>query len=80
MVVEGSAAHGVEDILKEVQLIEEVIGVYPVFVGDDEEGRLDRPALCRNKNFSQPASDAANARKYVPMARSKQRASRTVYC
>lgn len=36
-VVESGAAHGVEDILKEVQLIEEVTGVYPVFVGDEEK-------------------------------------------
>lgn len=36
-VVEGNSAAAVEDALKDVQMLDDVIGVYPVFIGEDDE-------------------------------------------
>lgn len=35
-VVEGSGPVAVEGVLKEVQMLDDVLGVYPVFINEDE--------------------------------------------
>lgn len=36
-VIEGNSPAAVQEVLKDVQMLDEVIGVYPVFIGEDDE-------------------------------------------